>query len=53
MPMNPTKLPAGVVSKQGDLSSADAIAQGIARADAVVRAYAPPHDNTDALVGLQ
>jgi len=50
---DPTKLPAGVASKQGDLSNVDAIAASIAGADAVVSAYAPPHDNTDALVGLQ
>lgn len=49
---DPAKLPAGVASKQGDLSNVDAIAESIAGADAVVSAYAPPHDNTDALVGV-
>ncbi len=49
---DPTKLPAGVASKQGDLSNVDAIAASIAGADAVVSAYAPPPDNTDALVGV-
>jgi putative NADH-flavin reductase len=46
------KVPAGTASKQGDLSNVDTIAECIAGADAVVSAYAPPHDNTDALVGV-
>lgn len=46
-----TKVPTGVASKQDDLSNVDAIAAVIAGADAVVSAYAPPQDNTDALVG--
>lgn len=47
-----TKVQAGVASKQGDLSNVEAIAENIAGADVVVSAYAPPHDNTDALVGV-
>lgn len=45
-------LPAGVESKQDDLSSVDAITANISGADAVVSAYAPPADNTDALIGV-
>ena len=46
------KVPAETPSKQGDLSNVDAIAECIAGADVVVSAYAPPPDNTDALVGV-
>lgn len=49
---DPGKVPAGVPSKQGDLSNIEAIAQCIAGADAVISAYAPPLDSTDALVGV-
>ena len=45
-------VPAGVASKQDDLSSVDTIAANIAGADAVVSAYAPPPDNTDALIDV-
>ena len=46
------KVPAGVKSKQDDLSSVDAIAAIAADADVVVSAYAPPQDNPDALLGV-
>ena len=46
------KVPAETPSKQGDLSNVDAIAECIAGAEVVVSAYAPPPDNTDALVGV-
>ena len=38
--------------QQDDLSNVDTIASHIAGADAVVSAYAPPQDNTDALVAV-
>jgi hypothetical protein len=38
--------------QQDDLSNVDTIAAHIAGADAVVSAYAPPPDNTDALVDV-
>jgi putative NADH-flavin reductase len=47
-----SKLPHTVTAKQDDLSNLDAIASIIQRADAVVSAYAPPQDNTDALLGV-
>jgi uncharacterized protein len=43
---------AGVTAKTDDLSSVDAIATIIKGADAVVSAYQPPPDNTDALVDV-
>ncbi|MDR3774627.1 MAG: NAD(P)-dependent oxidoreductase [Terracidiphilus sp.] len=46
------KLPAGVNSKQGDLSDVDKIAVVIAGADVVVSAYGPPQDDTDQLIGV-
>jgi putative NADH-flavin reductase len=39
-----------LTAKSGDLSDVDKIAETIAGADVVVNAYAPPPDNTDALV---
>ena len=45
-------LPAGVERKQDDLSNVDAMAAIISGADAVVSAYAPPADDTDALIGV-
>jgi len=42
----------GVATKQDDLSSVDTIAANIVGADAVVSAYAPPKDNTDALLDV-
>ncbi len=49
---DPKKLAAqpGLTVVEGDLSSADAIASRIQGADAVVSAYAPPHDDTDQLL---
>jgi hypothetical protein len=35
-----------------DLSNVDAIASVVRDADVVVSAYAPPQDNTDAIVGV-
>jgi uncharacterized protein len=45
-------LPGGVERKQDDLSNVDAIADIISGSDAVISAYAPPADDTDALVGV-
>jgi uncharacterized protein len=42
----------GVTAKADDLSNVDAIAATITGADVVVSAYAPPADNTDALVDV-
>jgi uncharacterized protein len=42
----------GVTAKADDLSNVDAIAAAIKGADVVVSAYAPPVDNTDALVDV-
>jgi uncharacterized protein len=42
----------GVTAKTDDLSNVDAIAAIIKGADAVVSAYAPPMDQTDALVDV-
>jgi uncharacterized protein len=49
---NPARLPAqpGLAVAEGDVSSADAIAEKIKGTDAVVSAYAPPADDTDQLV---
>jgi len=47
-----SKLPATVTAAQDDLSSVDKIASIIAGADVVVSAYAPPQDNTDAILGV-
>jgi putative NADH-flavin reductase len=49
-----TKLPAasGVKVKQDDLSDVRRTADVIRGADAVISAYAPPADNTDALIGV-
>ena len=49
---NTSKVPSTVKAVQDDLSNVDAIASVIAGADVVVSAYAPPHDNTDALLGV-
>jgi putative NADH-flavin reductase len=49
---NPSSLPAGVESKQDDLSDVDRIATTISGADAVVSAYGPPPDDTDQLLGV-
>jgi putative NADH-flavin reductase len=42
----------GVIAKADDLSDVNLIAAVVTDADAVVSAYAPPMDNTDALVGV-
>ena len=42
----------GLSAKADDLSKVDATAAIIKGADAVVSAYAPPPDNTDALIGV-
>ena len=47
-----SKLPSAVNAVKDDLSSVDTIASIIAGADVVVSAYAPPQDNTDALLGV-
>ncbi len=47
-----SKLPSTAKAVQDDLSSVDAIASVIAGADVVVSAYAPPKDDTDALLGV-
>ncbi len=47
-----SKLPSTVTAKQDDLSNIDTIASIIQGADAVVSAYGPPPDNTDALLGV-
>jgi putative NADH-flavin reductase len=47
-----SKLPSTVTAKQDDLSNADTIASVIQGADAVISAYSPPPDDTDALLGV-
>ena len=49
---NTSKTPSTVKAVKDDLSNIDAIASVIAGADVVVSAYAPPQDNTDALIGV-
>jgi len=49
---HPEKLPANTRSVRDDLAYVDHIARTIAGADVVVSAYAPPHDDTDQLVGV-
>ena len=49
---NPANLPSTVTSRQDDLSDVAAIASIIQGADAVISAYAPPQDDTDALLGV-
>ena len=49
---NISKLPLAVKAVKDNLSNIDVIASVIAGADVVVSAYAPPQDNTDALVGV-
>lgn len=49
---NISKLPSTITTKQDDLSNVDNIASIITGADAVISAYAPPQDNTDALIGV-
>jgi hypothetical protein len=47
-----SKIPSTVKAVKDDLSNVEAIASIIAGADVVVSAYAPPQDNTDALLGV-
>ena len=47
-----SKLPSTVTAKRDDLSDVDIIASIIQGADAVVSAYGPPQDKTDALLGV-
>jgi putative NADH-flavin reductase len=49
---NTSKAPSTVKAVKDDLSNIDAIASVIAGSDVVVSAYAPPQDNTDALLGV-
>ena len=49
---NISKLPPTVKAVEDDLSNTDTIASVIAGADVVVSAYAPPQNNTDALLGV-
>src|ERR1700734_4143441 len=42
----------GVAAKADDLSDVNSIAAIVTGADAVVSAYAPPADTTDAIVGV-
>jgi uncharacterized protein len=49
---NTSKLPSTVKTANDDLNNVEAIASVIAGADVVVSAYAPPQDNTDAIVGV-
>jgi putative NADH-flavin reductase len=49
---NTAKLPPNVKARQDDLSNVDTIAATIQGADAVISAYAPPPDDTDALLGV-
>jgi putative NADH-flavin reductase len=47
-----SKIPTEVTAKQDDLSDTGTIASLISGADAVISAYNPPTDNTDALIGV-
>ena len=47
-----SKVPSSVKAVKDDLSSVEAIASIIAGADVVVSAYAPPPNDTDALLGV-
>jgi putative NADH-flavin reductase len=49
---NTSKVPSAVKAVKDDLSNVDSTASVIAGADVVVSAYAPPQDNTDALLGV-
>ena len=49
---NISKLPSTAKGVKDDLSSVDATASVIAGAEIVVSAYAPPQDDTDALLGV-
>ena len=47
-----SKIPNNVTAKQDDLSDVDTIAALISGFDAVISAYNPPTDDTDALIGV-
>jgi putative NADH-flavin reductase len=47
-----SKIPSTAKAVKDDLSNVEAIASIIAGADVVVSAYAPPQDDTDALLGV-
>jgi putative NADH-flavin reductase len=47
-----SKIPTEVTAKQDDLGDVDTIAALIAGSDAVISAYNPPTDDTDALIGV-
>lgn len=47
-----SKVPSTVTAKQDDLSDVDTIVSTIQGADAIISAYAPPQDDTDALLGV-
>ena len=49
---NTSKVPSTVRAVKDDLSNVDAIASVVRGADVVVSAYAPPQDDTDAIVGV-
>jgi putative NADH-flavin reductase len=50
---NPSKVPeGGVPIRQDDLSDPQKIAAAVEGVDAVVSAYAPPHNDPDAIVGV-
>jgi putative NADH-flavin reductase len=49
---NVNGLPAGVTAKQDDLSDVAKIVETIKGADVVVSAYAPPMEDTDAVLGV-
>lgn len=50
--VDPLKTEPGVTAKVDDLSNVDAIAAIVKGADAVVSAYQPPADDTDAIVAV-
>jgi putative NADH-flavin reductase len=47
-----SKIPTEVVTKQDDLSDVDTIVSLISGCSAVISAYSPPTNDTDALVGV-
>ncbi|MBB5066756.1 NAD(P)-dependent oxidoreductase [Granulicella mallensis] len=49
---NTSKIPTEVTAKQDDLSDVNTIASLISGASAVISAYNPPPDDTDALIGV-
>lgn len=49
---DPTKFPIGIIAKQDDLSNIDKIAELSLGADAMITAYGPSANGTDALVSV-